>query len=336
MPTKVKSFSIGFEQKSGVSDELYAARQVAKHIGCEHTEAILTTNDIMDSFDDLIRTIDQPSYDGANIYFVSKAASKYVSVALSGLGGDEMFFGYPHFTSLYKAAQQKVRFTDHMYRIINDLRPNRFTNISALRCQSLPQRYAGVRRILNDNAIVKALSQTMNAHFSFNFMEAYIQSFIDESLPSLDQTVLVECRHYLRNTLLRDADVMSMGHGIEVRPVMLDNILVEHVSALPQEIKVKNGWHKALLIDSIRDLLPPDILNRPKKGFELPLGYWLRTVLRQRFFDCIESPTSKLIFNKNFLDKCKENIYNTGMTPLSWTILILVSWIKEYNCVISD
>ncbi len=336
MTKPVKSFSLGFECTHEMENELDAAKLAAQHIGCDHTEIILRGEDVAESFSDLIRMIDQPSYDGTNTYFVSKAASQQVKVALSGLGGDELFAGYPHFSLLESASLRRKNIFDAVLSSINSLRPNRWTYPAAIRCMSTVQRYASLRRILSDDDIFLGISTSLESNFKPGFIEAFVSPLLDRSLDSISTTCLFECNHYLVNTLLRDADAMSMAHSLEVRPVMLDHILVEHALALPSEVKVRNGEHKAILVDAVRDLLPAGLLSRPKTGFTLPLGTWLKTTLRQRLVASLNSPLARSLFQIDFLNKRLQGIDDATESRLLWMIFILVSWAEEHRCTFTD
>lgn len=332
MSARVKSFSVGFERTKELEHELDAARIAAEYIGCEHMEVVLRGTDVADAFDDLVNTIDQPSYDGANTYFVSRAARQAVKVTLSGLGGDEIFAGYPHFSWLQLASRSPAGLLDRMLAVVHWLRPNDFTRVSALRCQDPDERYAWLRRTMSDAAIRRSLADALRGCFRDGELERHVGPLIEQAVDSLAQTSMVECRHYLVDTLLRDADAMSMGHGLEVRPVLLDHVLVEHALALPPEAKIRDGHHKAVLIDAVADLLPPALLTRPKTGFTLPLGTWLRTTLRDRVEALPESGWLKGVFRPEFVRHCINAIDSPRSARILWTLLVLNGWATRYHC----
>lgn len=330
----VKTFSVGFDFQGGPPSELAAAGLAARHIGCEHAEIVLTGQEVAAAFGDLVRTLDQPSYDGANTYFVSRAAAAAVKVALSGLGGDELFAGYPHFEVLQDAQRRVPQWLHAFLCAVDRLWPNRWTYSAALRQMSVPQRYARLRRGLSDVELKAALSVPLQSCFTAGFVEDYLSPLVDNDSEVLRQVSQVECRHYLRNTLLRDADATSMGHGLEVRPVMLDHLLMEHALALPPAYKIRAGRHKAVLKDAVADLLPPSLLRRPKTGFELPFGHWLRTVLRERLNAALAGVAARGLFAPAFLQDCRSRLDEPGAARLLWTILVLVTWMDEYKIVL--
>ncbi|MCK5134024.1 MAG: asparagine synthase (glutamine-hydrolyzing) [Candidatus Sabulitectum sp.] len=338
MHSPVKSFSIGFEETGGMRHELDDARLAASYIGCDHTEIVVTGRDIEAAFDDLVSTIDQPSFDGTNTFLVSRAAGATVKVALSGLGGDELFAGYGHFALLRNAASPTAGLRERLSTMLHSIRPNRFTmpsvRVSAMRRLALTERYARLRRGLTDDDIVYALREELIKSFTPGFLEVYIGSVLGQIEDSVAQTSLVECRHYLLNTLLRDADAMSMGHGIEVRPMMLDHRLVEHSLALPSHFKLQGSRQKAILKDSVADMLPPSLLTRPKTGFTLPLGWWLRHELRPRLQTALDGKTARSIFTEAFLRNCQGGIDEPSNHRTLWTMLVLISWIDSNGIVV--
>lgn len=327
----IKTFSVGFDIKGGPPHELAAASLAARHIGCEHTEVVVTGQEVAAVFGDLVRTLDQPSYDGANTYLVSRAASVAVKVALSGLGGDELFAGYPHFAVMQAAQRRIPQWLNGFLCMIHRLRPNRWTYSASLRQMSVPQRYAQLRRGLSDTELKFALGAQLQTCFTAGFIEDYLNPLVANDSEVLRQVSQVECRHYLLNTLLRDADATSMGHGLEVRPVMLDHLLVEHALALPPTHKIRAGRHKAVLKDAVADLLPENLLRRPKTGFELPLGHWLRTTLRARLSAALGGPAARSLFAPAFLQDCRSQLDEPETARLLWTVLVLVTWMDEYK-----
>lgn len=324
----IKSFSIGFERTSNMVDERKDAKIAASHIGTDHTEVILTGRDVEAAYDNMICCIDQPSFDGANTYFVSRAASAHVKVAISGLGGDELFAGYEHFLSLKNVANHDAQWSDRGMSVLHRLRPNRWTQTAALRCMTVPQRYVQLRRGLTDSGLQKAFVNALLQHFSVGYLDGYIAPLLNSAEDSVTQTSLIECRHYLLNTLLRDADAMSMGQGLEVRPLLLDHPLVEHALALPSNYKLQGSRYKAVLKDAVADLLPPSLLTRQKTGFTLPMDFWLQTSLRPRLLDALNGCTARSFFKPAFLKECHKNINNTYYARTLWTLLVFVSWYR--------
>lgn len=280
----VHTFSVGFKNQTEVIDELSVAKNTAQVLGTKHTEVIIDDHHIDQNFDSFVESLDQPSVDGINTFLVSQAASKKVKVALSGLGGDEIFAGYPHFQLAQLAQKNSPNFFSKAISRLHQLRPNRYTIRQAL-CGLKPEQVVAFVR----------------SHGRF------IQEFDDLNLSCLQRVSKFEIENYLVNTLLRDGDVLSMAHSLEVRPVLLDHPLVEFAFGLPDDFKIRGSQLKAILIDAVKDLIPKEVWNRPKTGFEMPFVSWMNGVLHERVveaaryaqeFDFFEGKKSKAFIKR--------------------------------------
>jgi asparagine synthase (glutamine-hydrolysing) len=157
-------------------------------------------------------------------------------------------------------------------------------------------------------------------------------ALLDSRLDPVTQMSLVEVHTYLRDTLLRDADAMSMAHSLEVRPVLLDHPLATFLVALPPEAKLQGGVAKRIFVDALRDLLPVEILARPKRGFDLPLLDWIDSELRDRVFDTLSSPCAEEVFSKKCLRKFGRTLRGGGpISPLHWASFVLVEVLKRHK-----
>lgn len=334
-PYPIHSFSVGFPETDECQDELSYAKIAADYLGCRHTEVVLTGKEVAQHFEQVIDSIDQPSVDGLNTYFVSHAASRKVKVTLSGLGGDEFFAGYPHFAILARANDRKATMVDHFLALVHKLRPNRFTIVSHNRCVPFMTQLAGLRRIFQDGDIQTALEPSLRRTFHPGFLEELFSPYRHDGLDTLAHISLAESRGYLLNTLLRDNDVMSMAHSLEVRPVLLDHPFMEHVFALPPDAKIRNGVLKAALIEAVRDLLPEETVTRKKMGFTMPIGTWLKTELRDRLLDCVTDREAQTIFSSTFLKQCAAGLGNYRYTMKLWALLIFWEWFRKNRCALS-
>jgi asparagine synthase (glutamine-hydrolysing) len=282
------TFSVVFGETA--YDESAHSRAVAQRYRTTHTEMKLSPEDVLGQFEIALGAYDQPSIDGLNTYFIAQATRKAgVKVALSGLGGDELFAGYSYFHLLanlegglkrvlarlllwgLRAFSPDSARTNKLGQILRSDR-SRFICYNACR-QVMPRsRRVGIR---------KASSEDREAILPWEVWES-----LEAEAAGLDVVnahSLLEMSLYLENMLLRDTDQMSMAHALEVREPLLDHVLVETVAALPGRLKIRRGQRsrlKALLVDSLPNPLPPGILNRPKMGFVLPWEKWLREELR--------------------------------------------------------
>jgi len=299
--TQLKTFSIVFEEAA--FSEAEPARRTAQALGTEHHETVLTGRQVAADLDRLVRTFDQPTGDGINTYYVSQAArAGGVTVALSGLGGDELFGGYPSFRDLPRLARclagwrllpVAVR-TALARRLSRGGARRRKLADFLLYAENLPDLCSLQRRVfstaLGDSLLHPDLRRSVGAaparHPGADLLAA--------ELAGADpfQTISAwELRTYMADVLLRDSDVMSMAHSLELRVPFIDRPFIEWLWAQPARFKSGGGQPKAALAAALRDLLPGEILRRPKRGFTLPFAVWMRRDLKP-FLDDTFAPAS--------------------------------------------
>lgn len=327
----IMTFSIGFERTKEVSDELSFAKNAANFLGSEHTEVIVTPEDIASNFDGIIEAIDQPSIDGTNTYLVSQATSKSVKVAISGLSGDELFAGYPHFKLYQESFVRETSVWDQILSLLHTLRPNRFTLKSAYLTASPAERLAMVRRLFTNKCLKTLVNEQLTQFVESAFRQCYGQQK-DDSLTSVAKMSLEECKGYLLSTLLRDSDVMSMAHSLEVRPVLLDHALAEHAFALPDNAKIRGDLMKAAFVDAVKDLIPGECWIRPKMGFEMPFVTWMNGALQERVRACFASKKAEEVFSKGYRKKMQHLIKIGRIPRVAWAWFILLEWMIKTDC----
>ncbi|MDB6169317.1 MAG: asnB [Verrucomicrobia bacterium] len=289
-PGTLRTFSIGFGETSYT--EADAAAATARHFGTQHHANILTGNQVSADIGTLIASMDQPTGDGINTYYASQAArAGGVTVALSGLGGDELFGGYPSFRDLprvdswlrawrllpalvQRALLARLRRGGTRSRKLGDFFEHA-TNLNEL--GSLQRRVfseAGRRALLAPDAL-DVLGSTPPHHPALPDLAG--------DLAGADAFEILsawELRTYMADVLLRDSDVMSMRHSLELRVPLVDRPLVEWLWRQPSAFKHDPRRPKAALFDAVRDLMPAGLERRPKKGFSLPFAVWMRRELR--------------------------------------------------------
>jgi asparagine synthase (glutamine-hydrolysing) len=332
---RISSFSIGFEDGLDLKNELSEAKKVSVYLETKHTEVILSGDDVFKNFDDFIDSIDQPSYDGLNTYWVSNISKDYVKVALSGLGGDELFAGYNHFgwpSRFNKPITLKTKCGSWLFDQIPYSRP--FTVDSKLENSSPLGRLSLLRKIFSDNEINKNLSALLQNNENRYWVEKYIEQLGVKNENTISEISNFECKNYLLNIILRDSDALSMANSIEMRPVFLDHKIVEWALALPAESKWRNGVAKSILKDVGKDLFPPEFFNRSKKGFTLPISRWLNSDLKRKFVDTLSDNNSELFFKKRFLNSLIHNIANPRKNKGAWMIFVFLNWAKKNSITI--
>jgi asparagine synthase (glutamine-hydrolysing) len=299
------SFTLSFPGTA--YDEAPLARSVAKHCGTKHREIPLESDAVVSRLDEAVAALDQPSMDGINTYFVSWAAREAgLKVALSGLGGDELFGGYATFadTPRIKMLIQMAWFVPVPLRkavapllravIAGRSSPDAARKAVAawLRPDVLPHPYFFTRVLFPVGA---ELSRLMAPRFRPSSVAAdgvtleptwlgWLERAADgaRKLEGMGSVSWLEMRSYMASTLLRDTDSVSMARSLEVRLPLLDTPLVEFVGALPGAARLRDEQPKALLSEAIADLLPQEILTQKKRAFTLPWEEWLRGPLRKR------------------------------------------------------
>jgi asparagine synthase (glutamine-hydrolysing) len=297
----LKTFSIGFEEYSfSEADEAEAS---ARHFGAVHHTTILTGGDVARDVDKIIAACDQPTGDGVNTYYASHAAEQGgVKVALSGLGGDELFGGYPSFGTVPSIAARLPAWRGIpaplrslvtatlarggiRARKLSDFLTNaRDTHeVAALQRRVFSE---GSRRAMLAPALWDQVSGASPFHPKLEALRA--------DLPGADPFHLVsawELRTYMADVLLRDSDVMSMRHSIELRVPFIDRPLIEWLWRQPSRFINDRRQPKSVLVDATADLLPAGLLGRKKRGFTLPFPLWMRADLRP-FLDDVFSEAS--------------------------------------------
>ncbi|MDX2161513.1 MAG: asparagine synthase (glutamine-hydrolyzing) [bacterium] len=282
----VKTFSIGFEGDSSF-DETGYAEQVARHLGTEHT-AFTVKADALDLLPKLVWHHDQPFADSSAIptYLVSKLTREHVTVALTGDGGDELFAGYERFYAAGVARRLQQAVPARLIRAgagaLNRLpegtgyynllkRAKRFLNAAAL---PPSQAYFDLIRVFSFDH-VKALLNAERFHPETDLAGAMFEAHMQHggSLPDL---LFGNMRTYLPDDLLIKTDRAAMAASLEGRAPFLDHALIELAAQIPANLKLKGRTTKFILKESARGLLPDSIIDRPKHGFGVPLGAWLR------------------------------------------------------------
>ena len=342
------TFSVVFAESN--FDESVYARQVADRFGAEHTEIRLTESAMLDQLPAALSAMDQPTGDGINSYVVSQAVRNAgVKVALSGLGGDEFFAGYSSFVRLEKAMkyQQRGAYLPASARnlLARAVEMAGGKSIQAAKAAamigsdgSLAQMYPVTRQVLSLSQRRLLLSerwQQLNDTWQDPYVALLQTAYQNaDGAGLLTQISYAEARTYMHDVLLRDSDQMSMAHALEVRVPLLDHKLVEYLMGVPDEYKRPNGTPKSLLVASLGDLLPDDVVHRPKQGFTFPFANWMRSELRA-FCETRLDPqriASRGIFNarevgrlwKSFLDGSAEVSWSR-----LWVLVVLEEWLEQ-------
>ena len=301
---KLRTYSVVFGETD--YNEASYSRRIAQQFETEHHEYAVSGSDVLRQIDSMVGSLDLPSIDGMNTYLVSQVTrGDGIVVALSGLGSDEIFYGYSSFTWIPRMAAlaSAGRVAGALMRAGTRLSPEaavpgsraaRLLDLSA--DAPLASAYFAYRGLLEARSLHAMFRpEFSNGHGNHKGFDAthYLAGLSDER--GANGVSALELRAYMHNQLLRDSDVMSMAHSLELRVPFLDHPLVELLSRIPPKFKRSPAdAPKHLLVSSVPAKLPPEIWQRPKRGFTLPYPVWLRNELRPMAEEAMVSEQSPL------------------------------------------
>ncbi|HEY6943724.1 MAG TPA: asparagine synthase (glutamine-hydrolyzing) [Candidatus Acidoferrum sp.] len=351
----IQSFTLTFPGTAFNEGE--AARTIAKHCGTQHTEVPLDGGATVERMDEAIRALDQPTMDAVNTYFVSWAARKVgLKVALSGLGGDELFAGYQTFADTPRVSRliRTAWFVPAVVRrwtkpLVAALAANRSSPDAGRKAaaawvspDALPHPYFFTRTLFPPGR----LEEIIEPRFRPSTIGpdgvtleptwlGWLQRAADEArkLEPVAGISWMEMRSYMASTLLRDTDSVSMAQSLEVRVPLLDTPLMEFAGSLPDAARRRLGAQKALLVEAIRDLLPEGILAQRKRTFTLPWEDWLRGPLRKKLESSFANPPA--VLKPVLRASGVQSVWNdflTGKTTWSrpWSLYVLNEWCRRH------
>lgn len=336
---KLSTYSIGYVDNP-FFDETHYAELVARKFKTDHTTFKLTNDDLLEHLDEIITYIDGPFADSSAIptYILSKRVREHVTVALSGDGADELFGGYYKHQALARGLAPSTAdlLAKYLHPVTGRLPSSRSTKIGNLvrRLNKL-----GSLHILNATDRYWFLaSMTYDPHPYLD--SKWVHSFdafdgLIPNNPSLTDYLEADQEIVLSGDMLTKVDLMSMANSLEVRVPFLDISVVDFANSLPTEFKVNGKERKRILQDAFRQILPSELYQRPKKGFEVPLLQWMRKELL--------SDLDQTLFNQDFLED--QGIFNTqhvlslrkkltsknpgDVHGLIWALFIFQKWYKS-------
>ncbi len=350
----VQTFCIGFDEKQ--QDERIYARQVSQSLGTHHHELVVTPTMALECVPDLSVVYDEPFADPSQIptLMVSRLARKHVTVALSGDGGDEMCAGYNRYAEaqrLFHLIHKLPRFVNRMMtstglkRGLSGLDPILARTLLPLlsiekgarypRLSSMMARVGELakRKLFVDfyALFMSNVGESENWILDDGFDKQWLEPSVDAKSP-IESMMLIDTQTYLPDVILTKVDRASMSVGLEVRVPLLDHQLIEFFWRLPLELKIRNGKTKWILRHLLKSLLPLPITERPKQGFAVPIGDWIRGPLRAWADDLLSEQSLSL---HNFIDaqniRLKWHQHQKGTHNwqyLLWNVLMFQSWHK--------
>ncbi len=338
--------SIGFAEER--FNELGYAKVVADYYNTKHYEHIVKPN-ALEVLSKLIWHFDEPFADASAIptYYVSKTARDDVTVALSGDGGDEVFAGYRRY--FYDLLENRLRviplsIRKYLIKPIAKCYPKADWLPQFLRAKTLltnitfsPELgYMNTRSVFRPPIKNKLYTQNLNSELkgynSFQVLEPYFER--SKGWHPLSRIQYVDTKTYLADDILTKVDRMSMAVSLEVRAPLLDHKLVEFVAAIPANLKLRGIVSKYIFKESIKKLLPEEILNRKKMGFSIPLGDWLKKDIKKMAKETLFNSISQHrgYFNFEYVQKMWRQHQNgvSDFTNNLWALLLFEMWHQKY------
>lgn len=335
----VKTYSIGFNEEK--YNEAKFAKEVARHLGTAHTELYIDEKEMFDLVDSIAKYFDEPFADSSQIptMLVSALAKRDVTVVLSGDGGDEFFCGYNAYDKVGKA-QKLDALGELTYR---------FFNLPGIRKADILRKMPFKVRIIASNRN----KETKTQFGTNNYIETALHMLKGEGISILypvessyeeknwqERRMLLDMDTYLPGDILCKVDRASMKYSLEARCPILDKDVMEYSYRLPHYFKYGNNIKKRILKDIAYEYIPKELLDRPKKGFGVPLDKWLRGPLSEQLLDMTSRDfvTKQGIFDADFLCDMIQVYMKHGdagpatganYSKLMWSYFVFQQW---YNC----
>lgn len=334
----VHTFSITFREPE--FDESRYSALIAKKFNTRHTPILLRPEDFLESFPDALSAMDNPSGDGFNTYLISKVTkSAGITVALSGIGGDELFAGYLSFERWLRLRKQwgwrlplalRTPAASVLRSFSDSIRVERLADLMAAKSPGIEWIYPTFRQVL---APGRAKSMLRGADQCTDMIHEILSARKDDfqQLPLLSQYSAAELLGYTFNVLLKDTDQMSMASALEVREPFFDYRLIEYVLGIPDALKYPR-YPKSLLVESLSPLLPDEIVHRPKMGFTLPWKKWLRNELQPWCRGQLVSLSQRNEFNGDAIRRIEQQFFgqpssNNWMSVFQ--LAVLEDWLSR-------
>jgi asparagine synthase (glutamine-hydrolysing) len=329
------TFSVGFAEEA--YNELPYARLVAERYGSDHHEVVVN-DDGVDALPELAWHLDEPFADPSALptYYVCRAARQHLKVCLAGDGGDEIFGGYTR----YRQAKQYARY-DHIPARLRE------TVGAAVLAVSPPHLWGrgAVERLSSTGAARYAAQMTVFTPAERTALlpdavptrplDRFAYAFADADRDLVSTLQLIDQEHYLPDDILVKVDRMSMQNSLEVRAPLLDHRLAEIVNAAPATVKVQGNAGKVLLRRLVAPHLPPEVLERPKMGFGIPIKHWFRGALHEYARDLLLGSGSRTpgLLSRDSVQLVLTQ-HQAGMRDFSrkiWSLLMLEHWCRRFG-----
>ncbi|MEM7109439.1 MAG: asparagine synthase (glutamine-hydrolyzing), partial [Bacteroidota bacterium] len=345
------TFSIGYKEEK-FFDETQYALAVAKKIGSEHTVFSLTNQDLYEEVHNILDYTDEPFADSSAIavYILSRETRKHATVALSGDGADELFAGYNKHAAFLRvinggSAMKTVGALSPLWSVLPKSRNNavtntfrqlhRFSHGMKLNARERYWQWAGYAKESDIDRLFSPSSRQKFDRQQYELFKNDILKYIPKE-ESMNDLLYTDTQLVLTDDMLTKVDRMSMANSLEVRVPFLDHELVEYAFRLPVASKIDPTCRKRIVQDSFRDLLPEELYNRPKKGFEVPLLKWFRREMKSSIQNDLLSDAlvhDQGIFNVREIGKLKKKLFSANPGDVHariWGLIVFQHWWKKH------
>jgi asparagine synthase (glutamine-hydrolysing) len=345
------TFSIGFRDEK-FFDETHYARLVSKKLKTDHTVFSLTNNDLYAHLNSILDYLDEPFADSSAIavYILSRETRKHATVALSGDGADELFAGYNKHAAARRVIHKgwKENLVSALYPVWKSMPQSRNSSL-ANKARQLTRFSEGMRLSSKDRywqwAGYAGKEETLKMLHPDLRINMWLKDFVPrrknilQHIPdkeNISDILFTDMQLVLANDMLTKVDWMSMANGLEVRVPFLDYEVVDFAFSLPDHYKINRKIRKRILQDTFRDVLPRQLYNRPKKGFEVPLLKWFRTEMKSLIVDDLLSEkfiTHQGVFDYTEIDKLKRQLFSNNPGDVHariWGLIVFQWWWKKY------
>jgi len=337
----VDTFSIVFRE-SDYSEAEYS-RRIAKEFATHHHEITVSQFDALEAIPYAVAAMDLPTMDGLNTYLVSRQTrAAGIKVALSGLGGDEVFGGYASFWTVPRMERFQRRW-GHLPGVLRGPAAGLFAALTPNNDQN--RKLAALMRgdgILHPYFLSRMLFTEQQRQAMFTRQDAKLEERANaaikhaleqtRTLDAVNRVSYLESRCYMLNTLLRDADVMSMAHGLELRVPLIDHRLAQLAMSLPGEWKIEDGTPKPLLVNALAGALPREVVTRTKRGFTLPFEHWLKDEMRaeveKTLMEIGSGPLAKVLKAEAVKQVWKAFLEGRTSWSRPWALYVLERWCR--------
>jgi asparagine synthase (glutamine-hydrolysing) len=345
----LNTFSIGFKDEQ-YFDETHYAELVAEKFKTNHSTFRLGFDDYLSHIYDVLDYLDEPFADSASLpqFILCMETRKYATVAVSGDGGDEVFAGYNKHYAEWQARRRSfagsiVKMGYPIWKLMPKSRNNRLSDLFRQLHRyaegaglSAKDRYWYWASSFSNDDLEKLIIKPAHDRINYSIINSVKEKYLSNINDDFNSVLKTDLDLVLASDMLVKVDLMSMANSVEVRSPFLDHHVVEFAFSLPSGYKINKTGRKKIVKDAFRDMLPPEIYNRGKRGFEIPMLKWFREELHTYIFDDLLNEKfvkEQGIFNTGHISCMKKQLYSNApgnIVDQLWMLIVFQHWYKKY------